>query len=132
MLFFCHKETSLGLLAAAVSMFIISYIMVFLSMYMTKHFKIDKANMGYVFSVMTIPYLLSCAVIPGLIKDCVPRRLQFVISMYGSAIAFCIIGPIWFTYLPDSFNVICAGLFLLGTVQSMTFIPALPEAIDQT
>lgn len=75
MLFFCHKETSLGLLAAAVSMFIISYIMVFLSMYMTKHFKIDKANMGYVFSVMTIPYLLSCAVIPGLIKDCVPRRL---------------------------------------------------------
>lgn len=74
-LFFCHKQTSLGLLAAAVSMFIISYIMVFLSMYMTKHFKVSKDNMGYVFSVMTIPYLLSCAVIPGLIKDCVPRRL---------------------------------------------------------
>lgn len=116
LLFFSHKETSMGLFAAAVSMYAISFLLAFFSVHLVKHYKVKKSNIGFVFSIMTVPYLASCAILPGLLKDRVPRRFLFVISMYSTTIAFAIIGPLWFTFLPDKFEVLCVGLTLLGLV----------------
>lgn len=65
----------MGLCAAAVSMYAMSYWTSFFSVYLVKHFQVGKSSVGYVFSIITIPYLLSCAILPGLMKDKVPRRL---------------------------------------------------------
>ena len=58
-----------------------------------------------------------------------PRRFQFVLAFIGCTIGTVLMGP---TFMPDKLIIVCAGMGILGVVQTLSMIPSLPEAIDQT
>ena len=118
----------MALLSCAVSMWACSYNSAFLSLRFKDQYGIPDYQQGYYNLFLTGPYLFSCMLLPILFKK-VPRRLQYVLCFIGCTIGSILMGP---TFIPDHLAVVCAGMLLIGAVQSLSFIPCLPEAIDQT
>lgn len=83
--------------------------------------------MGFYQLTVTGPYLVGCVLYPLLFKN-TPRRIQFVLCYAISSIAELLMGPI---FLPDKLYFVVIGYIMMGSVQCLSFIPPLPEAIDQ-
>lgn len=118
----------MALLVGAVAMWNVSYYNAFLSLRFTDHYGIPDYQMGYYNLFLTGPYIFSCMLLPMLLKS-IPRRFQFILCFFSCIVSSVLMGP---TFIPDNLVPVCAGMSLIGIVVSLSFIPALPEAIDQT
>lgn len=126
-----HKPVFFSYLASMVSIFAVTFYSPFLTLQFANHYKIKDSDMGYYYICLTGFYLISCLILPPRMKN-VPRRLQFVMCFFLTTIGFALMGPTEWLMLPDELTLILVGMSLTGFVQSMSFIPVLPEAIDQT
>lgn len=125
------KQTFMAMFSSAVSMFCIGFFSSFLTLRFKKHYGIANGDDGYYYAILTSPYLISCAVMPGVFKV-IPRRLQFVLCFVFSALGYGLMGPSEWLLLPDKLGILLAGMAITGFVQAMSFIPSLPESVDQT
>jgi len=90
---------------------------------------VAEKDMGYCFLLASGPYLVSCILFPILLKN-MPRKLQAVICFAVSGLSIGMMGPTRLFGLPDKLAVVLTGLFFLGFVQALSFIPVLPEVVD--
>lgn len=114
-----------------ISMFNQCFTASFISIHLLKRYSVPEEKIGYCLAVMSIGYLLSCLLMSSFLQS-ISRRLKFLLCLPFSAVAYVLIGaPNWIG-IPDSLPTLLVGLFILGFSQSMSFVPALPEAIDCT
>ena len=85
--------------------------------------------MGYYYFIPFVPYLPSCILVPILFKN-VPRKVQFVICFIVSGFAVGLMGPTELFDLPDRLYLVLLGLFIIGSVVTLAFVPCMPEAIE--
>lgn len=94
-----------------------------------KTYDLSDSVIGVCFMLASFPYLLSAIITPYWFKN-TPRKLQFVICFFFSAIGFILMGPSSLFGLPNHLYFLLIGMFILGFVQPIVFIPCLPEAIE--
>lgn len=85
--------------------------------------------MGYYYLMLTGPYLPMCILTPFIFKR-FPRKLLYIICFIISGVGLGLMGPTQLLKLPDNLTILCIGIFITGSVQSLTFVMCLPEAID--
>ena len=126
---FKSKDAAMALLANGIGMYNVSFFQNILALHLQKQFKVESKNMGYYYALLSFPYFFSALIIPVIFKN-TPRRLQFVICYFLSAIAMMLNGPSRVFGLPNEKYLIMIGLPILGFVQALLFIPSMPEAIE--
>lgn len=120
-----------ALFTSCISMYCVSFYSAFLAVQLEEVYGVPEAQMGYCFLLASGPYLIACIVLPAVLKN-VPRRLQMIICFLVSSISIGLMGPSeFFVVLPDTLPVVLIGMFFLGFIQPLSFIPCLPEVIDQ-
>jgi predicted MFS family arabinose efflux permease len=124
-----NKEAALALIASAVGMYNMSFFSPFLSTHLSKDYNFSDTQVACCFLLASIPYFCAVMTYPFLTKK-IPRKLQFVICFCFSALAFLLMGPSKLLRMPNKAWLLLVGLFILGFVQALVFIPTLPEAID--
>jgi hypothetical protein len=85
--------------------------------------------MGYYFTILSFPYLVSAIVSPIIFKN-VPRKLQFVISMIVSSSSFILMGPSNLFGVPEKLYFVLIGMFINGFIVALIFVNAIPEVIE--
>ena len=119
-----------ALFTSCISMYCVSFYSAFLAVQLEEVYGVPESQMGYCFLLASGPYLIACIILPAILKN-VPRRLQMVICFLVSSISIGLMGPSrLFVVVPDTLPVILIGMFFLGFIQPLSFIPCLPEVID--
>lgn len=85
---------------------------------------------GWVVFAQGIIYIFFCLITPLLCPNA-PRRLLFVISIFGFALMALLIGPSQWLKLPDVPAIICVGVLGQGVFYVFVNIPIVPELIDR-
>ena len=60
-----------------------------------------------------------------------PRRLAFILAMFGFFVSSLMIGPSTAIRLPDTGFIIATGIIIQGIVKVFTNIPIFPEMIQR-
>jgi hypothetical protein len=68
------KKAFQAIFTTVVSMYCVSFNGPFLSKHLRKAYGVSEKNMGYCFLMASLPYLISCVILPPFLKK-VPRRL---------------------------------------------------------
>jgi uncharacterized membrane protein YozB (DUF420 family) len=68
------KEATFGCLAGAIALFNITFYTSFLSVHLSKTYNVKDEDMGYYFSLLSVPYLLAALIFPYVFRG-VPRKL---------------------------------------------------------
>ena len=122
------REATFALVACAMGMYNISFFTPFLAVKL-KTYDLSDSQIGFCFGMASFPYFLSAISQPFLMKN-VPRKVQFVACYIVSACSFALMGPSTLFHLPDKLFLLLIGMFFLGFIQALVFIPSLPEAIE--
>lgn len=72
-----------------------------------------------------------CLTLPHYCETAFPRKLQFVIAMFGFAWVCFLQGPSQLLGFPDNYWLIIAGFPLMGVFQYFVFIPIIPEMLER-
>ena len=123
------KDACFAFLACSVGMYNVSFFTVFLALHLQKEFLVQADDMGYYFALLSFPYFFSALLVPALFGG-MPRKLQFILCFFLTALGFMLMGPSSVLGLPNVKYLIMLGLPLTGFVQALVFIPSLPEAIE--
>lgn len=123
------KESFFAFFSVSVGIFNVSFFNVLLSLHLRDDFKVKTNEMGFYFFIVSAPYTITSVLFPKLFKN-TPRKLWFIICFFSSAFGFMLMGPSLLFGLPDNKLLLMIGLFIVGAMQSLVFIPSFPEAID--
>lgn len=97
------KESVLSLLANAVGFYVLEFFGGFLAFQMKQKYGIEKKLIGWVFIVISVPYLTMCFLLPTLNKKKTwSAKAQFIISFFLSSLGLCLAGPSKLFDLDDS------------------------------
>ena len=125
-----NRKVTFAYMQSFISYYCVCFFNSFLAIQLNSVYLVEQQNMGYIFILASGPYLLSCILFPQLLKN-TPRKLQAVISFLVSGISVGFMGPSTLLFfLPNRLEVILVGMFFLGFVQALSFIPVLPEVVD--
>lgn len=92
-------------------------------------FNVD--NLGYVIGSQSATYLIGCLILPYTC-EVLPRRLLFVIAMFGFGISSFMLGPSTLLNLPQHNMWLPISAFpIMGIFQVFVFIPIIPEMIER-
>lgn len=94
-------------------------------------FGFDKDQVGYVMAIQQVTYLPMCLILPHFCETAFPRKLQFVIAMFGFAICCFMMGPSSMLNFPSSYWIIIMAFPLMGVFQYFVFIPIIPEMLER-
>lgn len=72
-----------------------------------------------------------CLILPHFCETRFPRKLQFIIAMFGFAICCIMMGPSLMLGLPDNYWIIIMSFPLIGIFQYFVFIPIIPEMLER-
>ena len=123
------KECYFAFIASAITLYNVSFFASFLAVELKNVYEVSDQNMGFYFMILSAPYFFSCAIHPMLFHK-VPRQLQFVICFAVSTICFALMGPSKLFGLHENLLSVCIGMGILGFIQSLCFVTALPEAME--
>jgi len=129
------KAVVFAFLAQSMAMYNIGFFTSFFAIRLKSYYGIPVSQIGYYFAILSASYLVGAVVLP-MITTTTPRKLLFVINFFVSAIALMFMGPSqWVFSFGDhppvsDFYLILIGLPLLGFIQILCLVFALPEAIE--
>jgi len=93
-------------------------------------FGIKNQDMGYIFMVMSGPYVIMCILYPCLFTS-IPPKLQYVIGLVQASIGLMLMSDSsQILGLPDSEAIIIVGMAIIGMGNIFAFIPSMPEIIN--
>lgn len=127
-----HKRPAFAYSALACALFCIQFSSAFLTIHLKKEFDIDEEDMGFVFSCVTIPYVIVALLMGCTISRLMPKRMVHVTGLTIATIAIGFMGtvPIFFFGAKPEYWHILTGLVIIGTAQPLLIVPVLPEALD--
>lgn len=94
-------------------------------------FGFEESQVGYVMALQYITYLPMCLIMPHYCERSFPRKLQFVIAMFGFGLCCFMMGPSQLLYFPQNFQIIILAFPLIGVFQYFVFIPIIPEMLER-
>lgn len=93
-------------------------------------FGIQNENMGYIFMLMSGPYVVMCILYPFLFSK-IPPKLQYVIGLVQASIGLMLMSDSSkYLGMPDSEAIIILGMAIIGMGNIFAFIPSMPEIIN--
>lgn len=73
-----------------------------------------------------------CLILPHFCESSFPRKLQFVIAMFGFTISCLMLGPSKLLNFPDDNQwIVIMGFPVMGIFQFFVFIPIIPEMLER-
>ena len=123
------RESFFAFFSVSIGIFNVSFFNVMLTLHLKDDFHVKVNQMGYYFALVSTPYMLSSILFPKLFKN-TPRKLWFIICFFSSAFGFMLMGPSLLFGFNDKLRTLEIGLFLVGLMQALVFIPSFPEAYD--
>jgi len=123
------RESFFAFFSVSIGIFNVSFFNVLLTLHLRDDYHVKTNQMGYYFALVSAPYMISSIIFPKIFAN-TPRKLWFIICFFSSAIGFMLMGPSALLGFADSEILLCIGLFIVGLMQALVFIPSLPEAID--
>ena len=92
-------------------------------------FGIGNEDMGYIYMLVSGPYVLTCLVYPLLFSK-IPPKLQYVLGLTLAAIGLTLVADSsTLFHLPNSQALVFSGLAIIGCANALNFIPATPEIL---
>jgi MFS family permease len=90
----------------------------------------EDSQVGYIFGAQSFTYLAACLLLPYTCEHS-PRKLQFVIAMFGMSACLLMMGPSNLLDFPDKLWMIVTGFSIIGIFQVFVFIPIIPEMLER-
>ena len=123
------REAFFAFFSVSIGIFNVSFFNVLLTLHLRDDFHVKTNEMGFYFAIVSSPYMISSILFPMIFKN-TPRKLWFIICFFSSAFGFMLMGPSMLLGFEDSKTLLMIGLFIIGMMQALVFIPSFPEAID--
>ena len=118
----------MAFLACMIAIMNISFLEPIISL-RVKEFGYRKEISGFVFTAMTIPYMIACPFVSKAMKK-YPKKNIMVIAFILLTIFSTMFGPSKILMFPNNIWVIILGFVLSGFTLSFCFLPACPEMIE--
>ena len=123
------KDATFAFIACALGEYNITFFSAFLSVHLTSVYNLTDSQVSLCFLLASGPYVLAAIMLPC-IGTKVPRKVLFVVCFVVTSFSFGLMGPSPFFGMPNHLYLVLLGLGIVGFVQALVFIPALPEAIE--
>lgn len=89
------------------------YFQGYIAPYMS-HFGFNDEDVGYVMAIQQVTYLPMCLILPHFCETSFPRKLQFVIAMFGFSISCFMMGPSEILNFPTNYWIIIFAFPVIG------------------
>ena len=123
------KDATFAFIACAIGEYNITFFSAFLSVHLNTEYHLSESQVSLCFLLASVPYVMAALMLPC-IGNKIPRKVLFVVCFVTTSFSFGLMGPSSFLEIPNHLYIVLVGLGIVGFIQALVFIPALPEAIE--